>query len=45
MYRASFKLINFRGHSPRKICGDPVLFENEHKPRETNESRVGVVVR
>ena len=45
MYRASFKKNSFRGRSPRKICGNPVLYENEHKPRETNESREGVVVR
>ena len=45
MYRANFKIIYFRGRSPRKICGNPVLYENEREPRETNENREGFVVR
>ena len=46
MYRATrFKIICFRGGSPKIFGGNPVPNENEHKPRETNESREGFVVR
>ena len=45
VYRASFKINSFRGFRPRNNCGNPVLYENVLKRRETNNTREGFVVR